>query len=204
MSAGTSRSRRMACVFSISTRAAVAARRCGSSSSAVAIVERLRRLRAGARAASSRTSSATPPTTSSPPKAIGSGCASLLHPRPGLYARLSEMHDCGLLDRVFPEFDRIHCRVIRDFYHRYTVDEHTLLTIRNIESLWSPATASRERFGSILQEVHAPGAADARAALSRRRQVARRRITRGERAAGADRARSAAAAAPKRASTSSS
>ena len=29
---------------------------------------------------------------------------SCCYPRPGLYARLSEMHDCGLLDRVFPEF----------------------------------------------------------------------------------------------------
>ncbi len=45
------------------------------------------------------------------------------------------MHDCGLLGRLFPEFAQIHSRVIRDFYHRYTVDEHTLLTIRNIESL---------------------------------------------------------------------
>ena len=52
---------------------------------------------------------------------------SMLYPRPGLYARLTEMHDCGLLDRVFPEFARIHGRVVRDFYHKYTVDEHTLL-----------------------------------------------------------------------------
>jgi [protein-PII] uridylyltransferase len=54
----------------------------------------------------------------------------LLFPREGLYARLSEMHDCGLLERIFPEFSSVHCRVIRDFYHKYTVDEHTLLTIR--------------------------------------------------------------------------
>jgi [protein-PII] uridylyltransferase len=50
----------------------------------------------------------------------------LLKPRRGLYARFSEMHDCGLLGRIFPEFQRIHSRVIRDFYHKYTVDEHTL------------------------------------------------------------------------------
>ncbi len=81
---------------------------------------------------------------------------SMLYPRPGLYARLSEMHDCGLLNRVFPEFARIHCRVIRDFHHKYTVDEHTLLAIRNIESLWTPGASSHQRFGSILQEVHAP------------------------------------------------
>src|SRR5262249_9166752 len=80
----------------------------------------------------------------------------LFRPRRGMYARLSEMHDCGLLGRIFPEFHRIHCRVIRDFYHKYTVDEHTLLTLRNLEALLEPATPSRARFGSLLQELHAP------------------------------------------------
>ena len=81
---------------------------------------------------------------------------SMLYPRPGLYARLTEMHDCGLLDRVFPEFARIHGRVVRDFYHKYTVDEHTLLAIRGVESLWNPANPSQQRFNSILQELHTP------------------------------------------------
>ncbi|MEO6238325.1 MAG: hypothetical protein ABIQ52_15105, partial [Vicinamibacterales bacterium] len=49
----------------------------------------------------------------------------VLTPRPGLYARLSEMHDCGLLARLIPPFLGITCRVVRDFYHKYTVDEHT-------------------------------------------------------------------------------
>jgi [protein-PII] uridylyltransferase len=57
------------------------------------------------------------------------------------------MHDCGLLGRVFPEFQAISWRVVRDFYHKYTVDEHTLLTIRNLESLWHPSSASRARPG---------------------------------------------------------
>jgi [protein-PII] uridylyltransferase len=80
----------------------------------------------------------------------------LLAPRPGLYDRLSELHDCGLLNKIFPEFAKIHCRVVRDFYHKYTVDEHTLLAIRGVESLLDPATPSRRRFGSILQELRAP------------------------------------------------
>ncbi len=80
----------------------------------------------------------------------------VLRPHRGLYGRLSEMHDCGLLTRIFPEFAKVHCRVVRDFYHKYTVDEHTLLAIRNVESLLDPPTASRKRFGSILQEVRAP------------------------------------------------
>jgi [protein-PII] uridylyltransferase len=80
----------------------------------------------------------------------------MLRPKPGLSARLSDMLECGLLGAIFPEFEKIHCRVTRDFYHKYTVDEHTLLAIRGLESLWHPASASRARFSSILNEVHAP------------------------------------------------
>ena len=79
-----------------------------------------------------------------------------LRPRPGLYARLSEMHDCGLLPHLFPEFQAISNRVIRDFYHKYTVDEHTLLTVRGLERLLNPTQPSRQRFSSILGELHAP------------------------------------------------
>lgn len=85
--------------------------------------------------------------------------AALLHflkPRPGLYARLSEMHDSGLLGRMFPEFQAISCRVVRDFYHKYTVDEHTLLTIRNLERLNAPKTPGRGRFASLLADMVAP------------------------------------------------
>src|SRR5690606_24499005 len=55
-----------------------------------------------------------------------------------------------------PEFEKIRCRVIRDFYHKYTVDEHTLLTIRTLESLRHPVSAGRARFGSILNELRSP------------------------------------------------
>lgn len=79
-----------------------------------------------------------------------------LKPRPGLYARLSEMHDCGLLGRVFPEFQAISWRVVRDFYHKYTVDEHTLLTIRNLERLATTDVAERLRFRSVLLDLPAP------------------------------------------------
>ena len=84
--------------------------------------------------------------------------AALLHflkPRTGLYARLSEMHDSGLLGQMFPEFKAITCRVVRDFYHKYTVDEHTLLTIRNLERL-TESHPERDRFSRLLGELDAP------------------------------------------------
>jgi [protein-PII] uridylyltransferase len=74
-----------------------------------------------------------------------------LNPRRGLFARLGEMRDCGLLGAIFPELNEISCRVTRDFYHKYTVDEHTLLTVRNAEGL-----LSNPRFGPALRELRAP------------------------------------------------
>jgi [protein-PII] uridylyltransferase len=79
-----------------------------------------------------------------------------LKPKPGLYERLSEMHDSGLLGQIIPEFKAINCRVVRDFYHKYTVDEHTLLTIRNLERLIDPVRPERERFSRLLGELEAP------------------------------------------------
>ena len=57
---------------------------------------------------------------------------------------------------MFPEFQAISWRVVRDFYHKYTVDEHTLLTIRNLERLASACPPGRERFGSLVQELEKP------------------------------------------------
>ena len=85
--------------------------------------------------------------------------AALLHflkPAAGLYARLSEMHDCGLLGRMFPPFQAITYRVVRDFFHKYTVDEHTLLTIRNLERLVTNPPPDRGRFSSLLQDLQQP------------------------------------------------
>jgi len=80
----------------------------------------------------------------------------LLRPRRGLYDRLSEMHDCGLLGRLFPEFQAISSRVVRDFYHKYTVDEHTLLTIRNLERISTTDVPYRQRFRNLLGEIDRP------------------------------------------------
>src|SRR3989475_10291425 len=65
------------------------------------------------------------------------GCLILemMKDRKGIYDALLAMHDVGLLGKVFPDFEEIRCRVIRDFFHKYTVDEHSLIAIRNIEQL---------------------------------------------------------------------
>ena len=51
-------------------------------------------------------------------------------PHAGLALR--EMHDTGVLGRIFPSWARIEGLAIRDYYHQYTVDEHTLVAIETV------------------------------------------------------------------------
>jgi [protein-PII] uridylyltransferase len=48
---------------------------------------------------------------------------------------LRAMHRVGFLTTLFPEFRTVDALVIRDFYHRYTVDEHSFRTIENLHAL---------------------------------------------------------------------
>ena len=78
----------------------------------------------------------------------------LLLPRAA--AALRAMHRTGLLVRMFPEFSAIDSLVVRDYFHRYTVDEHSLVTIENLHKLAEPATELERRFGNILRGIEQP------------------------------------------------
>ena len=54
-------------------------------------------------------------------------------PRPS--AGLRAMQETGALAAALPEWSNIECLVVRDFYHRYTVDEHTLVAIGALEQI---------------------------------------------------------------------
>jgi [protein-PII] uridylyltransferase len=66
---------------------------------------------------------------------------------------LRTMHALGVLEMLIPEFHGIDALVIRDSYHRYTVDEHTFLTIDNIHSLRQPAHDYEQRLATLLPEI---------------------------------------------------
>src|SRR5262245_1225316 len=80
----------------------------------------------------------------------------LLRQQRGIYRVLFLMHEIGLLGRIFPEFDRIRCHVIQDFFHKYTVDEHSLLTIKNLEDLYHARKPRERRFGDLLKGLARP------------------------------------------------
>jgi hypothetical protein len=63
------------------------------------------------------------------------------------------MHALGVLEMLIPEFHGIDALVIRDSYHRYTVDEHTFLTIDNVHGLRQPAHDYEQRLAQLLPEI---------------------------------------------------
>jgi [protein-PII] uridylyltransferase len=58
---------------------------------------------------------------------------------PGMALR--PMHRLGILMEILPEMRAIDSLVVRDFYHRYTVDEHSLRTIEHLQALTEPPDA---------------------------------------------------------------
>ncbi|MGD0547458.1 MAG: DUF294 nucleotidyltransferase-like domain-containing protein [Terracidiphilus sp.] len=66
---------------------------------------------------------------------------------------LRTMHALGILEMLIPEFHGIDALVIRDSYHRYTVDEHTFLTIDNVHGLRQPGNEYEQRLAQLLPEI---------------------------------------------------
>jgi [protein-PII] uridylyltransferase len=82
---------------------------------------------------------------------------------PGAALALHALHSLGILELILPEFHGVDALVMRDAYHRYTVDEHTFLVIANLHALEGAAAAKEaraaewsKRFGEILREVDDP------------------------------------------------
>jgi len=59
----------------------------------------------------------------------------ILKAHDGVYRTLGEMNRLGVLGQLIPEFGRLFCMVQHDYYHVYTVDEHSLVGIRELEQL---------------------------------------------------------------------
>ena len=66
---------------------------------------------------------------------------------------LHEMQETGILAAAIPEWSSLDSLVIRDFYHRYTVDEHTLVAVNVIDDLSNNVEGTSKRLQQLLQEM---------------------------------------------------
>ena len=69
---------------------------------------------------------------------------------------LREMHALRLLTVVLPEVEAIDALVVRDYLHRFTVDEHTFLAIQNLHDLRQSRSKWDQRYAELLEELEQP------------------------------------------------
>jgi [protein-PII] uridylyltransferase len=76
--------------------------------------------------------------------------------QPNAADALRAMNALRLLPLLLPELKEIEALVVRDFYHRYTVDEHSFLAIENLHRLKSSQSEWDRRFAELLGELEQP------------------------------------------------
>ena len=71
--------------------------------------------------------------------------------QPHVAMALRQMQETGLLAAAVPHWNAVECLVVRDFYHRYTVDEHSIVAVEVIDHLGTK-TDMPLRFRNLLLE----------------------------------------------------
>jgi [protein-PII] uridylyltransferase len=69
---------------------------------------------------------------------------------------LRAMHSLRLLTLLLPELKPIDSLVVRDFYHRFTVDEHSILAIESLHRLKESRSEWDRRYAELLGELEDP------------------------------------------------
>ena len=72
--------------------------------------------------------------------------------QPHVALAIREMQLCGILPVVFPVWHAIDSLVVRDFYHRYTVDEHTTVALATVDDLLIRKDETAARFRELARE----------------------------------------------------
>lgn len=73
--------------------------------------------------------------------------------QPQVAPMLRAMHRHGLLGMYIPEFEALTCLVQHDLYHRYTVDEHTFMSIEILEKLADTSEPSLQPLARLYQQT---------------------------------------------------
>jgi [protein-PII] uridylyltransferase len=89
--------------------------------------------------------------------AVAGAFMSVLRARGHVYETLVEMHKLGVLKRVIPEFGHLDCLITHDPFHIYTVDQHSLMGVREIERLRAGEFAAPlPHVTQVMNEVERP------------------------------------------------
>jgi [protein-PII] uridylyltransferase len=90
-------------------------------------------------------------------RAVVTAFLDILRAKGHVYETLSEMHKLGVLKELVPEFGRLDCLIAHDPFHIYTVDQHSLMGVREIERLRAGEFArTLPHLTQVMNEVQRP------------------------------------------------
>ncbi|MDR3764683.1 MAG: [protein-PII] uridylyltransferase [Acidobacteriota bacterium] len=76
--------------------------------------------------------------------------------RPHAADALRTMQELGVLGLLLPEFRAVESLVVRDYYHRYTVDEHTFRAIESLHALKPEKKTTQRTIANLMEEIERP------------------------------------------------
>ncbi len=89
--------------------------------------------------------------------AVTEALLAILTARGHVYETLFEMHRLGVLKEAIPEFGNLDCLIAHDPFHIYTVDQHSLIGVRELERLRTGEFAkTHPLLTQVMQEVARP------------------------------------------------
>ena len=80
----------------------------------------------------------------------------ILSQRGNVARSIRQIHETGILGKYLPEFGRLTCLVQHEFYHQYTVDEHTLVCLEKLDQLWDGKAGLGRHYRTLFEQIERP------------------------------------------------
>lgn len=80
----------------------------------------------------------------------------ILNQRGNVGRILRRMHELEFLGKYLPEFGRLTCMVQHEFYHQYTVDEHTLVCLEKLDALYEQEMHEYRQYHELFEQMDRP------------------------------------------------
>jgi [protein-PII] uridylyltransferase len=87
---------------------------------------------------------------------IGETFIHILNQRGNVAPYIRQMHEVGLLGKYIPEFGKLTNLVQHEFYHQYTLDEHTIVCVEKIDDIWERKNGIDAFYSELLKGLEKP------------------------------------------------